>query len=156
MFMYRKILHHEKSSLIYLQYLFQRAYNERGVVFLFIRQVLALPFLPPEHVEETFHHLDRKANNDQLDSLLEYVWRQWIRNPTFPVKNWSVFMLSVRTNNALKGGTTGSIAELIARVKFRSTFSLWNFTVKQTTFPWLPDYCQKERWRGSTGRGTAS
>lgn len=101
--MYRKILHHEKSSLIYLQYLFQRAYNERGVVYLFIRQVLALPFLPPEHVEDTFHHLDRKANNDQLDSLLEYVWCQWIRNPTFPVKNWSVFMLSVRTNNDLEG-----------------------------------------------------
>ncbi|XP_065942058.1 uncharacterized protein [Magallana gigas] len=81
----------------------QRAYNERRVVFSFIRQVLALPFLPPEHVEETFHHLDRKANNDQLDSLLEYVWCQWIRNPTFPVKNWSVFMLSVRTNNDLEG-----------------------------------------------------
>lgn len=83
--------------------MFQRAYNERGDVFSFVRQVLALPFLPPEHVEETFHHLDRKANNDQLDSLMDYVWRQWIRNPTFPIKNWSVFMLSVRTNNNLEG-----------------------------------------------------
>lgn len=63
----------------------------------------SLPCLPLEHVEETFHHLDRKANNDQLDSLMEYVWRQWIRNTTFPVKNWSVFMLSVRTNNDLEG-----------------------------------------------------
>ncbi|XP_052685296.1 uncharacterized protein LOC128165120 [Crassostrea angulata] len=63
----------------------------------------SLPCLPPEHVEETFHHLDRKAHNDQLDSLMEYVWRQWIRNTTFPVKNWSVFMLSVRTNNDLEG-----------------------------------------------------
>lgn len=52
---------------------------------------------------KTFHHLDRKANNDQLDSLMDYVWRQWIRNPTFPIKNWSVFMLSVRTNNDLEG-----------------------------------------------------
>lgn len=34
-------------------------------MFLFVRQVLALPFLPPEHFEETIHYL---ANNDQLDS----------------------------------------------------------------------------------------
>lgn len=154
--MYRKILHHEKSSLIYLQYLFQRAYNERGDVFSFIRQVLALPFLPPEHVEETFHHLDRKANNDQLDSLLEYVWRQWIRNQPSPSRIGLCSCFQSVQTTTLKGGTTGSITELIARVKFRSTFSLWNFTVKQRTFHWLPDYCQKERRRGSTGRGTAS
>ncbi|XP_022297652.2 uncharacterized protein LOC111107015 [Crassostrea virginica] len=29
--------------------------------------------------------------------------RHWIRNPVFPVPNWSVFMLSVRTNNDLEG-----------------------------------------------------
>ena len=34
---------------------------------------------------------------------MDYIWRQWIRNPVFPVPNRSVFMLSVRTNNDLEG-----------------------------------------------------
>ncbi|XP_062584169.1 uncharacterized protein LOC134245950, partial [Saccostrea cucullata] len=80
-----------------------RAYNTRGEVHEFIRQVLALPFLPPEHKVETFHHLDRHVQTDLLDSLMEYVWRQWLNNPTFPVRNWSVFMLSIRTNNDVEG-----------------------------------------------------
>lgn len=156
MLMYRKILHHEKSSLIYLQYLFQRAYNEQGDVFSFIRQVLALPFLPPEHVEETFHHLDRKANNDQLDSLMDMCGVRGSVTQLSPSRIGLCSCFQSVQTTTLKGGTTGSITKLIARVKFRSTFSLWNFTVKQRTFHWLPDYCQKERWRGSTGRGTAS
>ncbi|XP_062597710.1 uncharacterized protein LOC134259125 [Saccostrea cucullata] len=81
----------------------QRAYNTRGEVHEFIRQVLALPFLPPEHKVETFHHLDRHVQTDLLDSLMEYVWRQWLNNPTFPVRNWSVFMLAIRTNNNVEG-----------------------------------------------------
>ena len=64
---------------------------------------MALPFLPPEQIEETFHHLDRRAGTAHLQALMDYIWRQWIQNPVFPVPNWSVFMLSVRTNNDLEG-----------------------------------------------------
>lgn len=34
---------------------------------------------------------------------MNYIWRQWITNPAFPKKNWSVFMISVGTYNDLKG-----------------------------------------------------
>ena len=63
---------------------------------------MALPFLPPEQIEETFHHLDRRAGTAPLLALMDFIWRQWIRNPVFPVPNWSVFMLTVRTNNDLE------------------------------------------------------
>lgn len=72
--------YHEKTSLIFFLYLFQRAYNKR-VDDLFIRQDLDLPLLPSEHIEETFHYLDRKATN-QLDTLMKYMRREWIRNRT--------------------------------------------------------------------------
>ncbi|XP_062589819.1 uncharacterized protein LOC134251427 [Saccostrea cucullata] len=84
-------------------FIFQRAYNEKGGVHRFVRQVMALPFLPPEHIEPMFHQLDQRIRTDIMDSFMAYVWRQWFRNVTFPVKNWSVFMSSVRTNNDLEG-----------------------------------------------------
>lgn len=81
----------------------QRAYNERGDIFSFLRQVMALPFLPPEHIMPVFQHLEQRARSNLLITFMDYIWRQWITNPVFPVKNWSVFMLSVRTNNDLEG-----------------------------------------------------
>lgn len=83
--------------------MFQRAYNERGDVFSFVRQVLALPFLPPEHVEENIPPPRQKSEQRPTWILDRVCEGQWIRNPTFPIKSWSVFMLSVRTNNDLEG-----------------------------------------------------
>ncbi|XP_078334484.1 uncharacterized protein LOC111132122 [Crassostrea virginica] len=81
----------------------QRAYNERGDVHHFLRLVMALPFLPPEHIEGTYHYLDQRVQTDELNEFMDYVWRQWFRHPSFRVRNWSVYMLSVRTNNDLEG-----------------------------------------------------
>ncbi|XP_078326514.1 uncharacterized protein LOC144622949 isoform X1 [Crassostrea virginica] len=81
----------------------QRAYNEKGDVHRFLRQVMALPFLPPEHIEPVFHQLDQRARTNELAAFMGYVWRQWFQSSTFGVRNWSVFMASVRTNNDLEG-----------------------------------------------------
>ena len=67
----------------------------------FLRQVMALPFLPSEHIEPVFHQLDQRARTNELAAFMEYVWRQWFQSSTFGVRNWSVFMASVRTNNDL-------------------------------------------------------
>ncbi|XP_078320431.1 uncharacterized protein LOC144621357 [Crassostrea virginica] len=64
---------------------------------------MALPFLPPEHIEGTYHYLDQRVQTDELNEFMDYVWRQWFRHPSFRVRNWSVYMLSVRTNNDLEG-----------------------------------------------------
>lgn len=97
-----------------------------GSVFSFVRKVIALPVLPPGHVEETFHNLDRNATNDQLDSLMGYMWRQWIRNLIFPIKNLSVFMLLVRTKNDLEGWHNRINSRVNRTAKILSIFSLWN------------------------------
>lgn len=61
---------------------------------------MTLPFLPPEHIVPVFQHLEQKAI---CDLLCNFIWRQRITNSVFPVQNWSVFMLSLRTNNDLEG-----------------------------------------------------
>ncbi|XP_078330619.1 uncharacterized protein LOC144624615 [Crassostrea virginica] len=81
----------------------QRAYNEKGDVHRFLRQVMALLFLPPEHIEPVFHQLDQRARINELATFMGYVWRQWFQSSTFGVRNWCVFMASVRTNNDLEG-----------------------------------------------------
>ena len=40
--------------------LFQTAYNQRDPVHSFLRQLMALPFLPAEHITDTFLRLDQK------------------------------------------------------------------------------------------------
>lgn len=45
----------------------------------------------------------QKAICDLLCTFMNFIWRQWITNPVFTVQNWSVFMLSLRTNNDLEG-----------------------------------------------------
>ena len=63
---------------------------------------MAQSFSPPEQTEETFHYLKRRASTALLQELMN-VWRKLIRNPVFPVSNWSVFMFSVRTSIDLEG-----------------------------------------------------
>ena len=64
---------------------------------------MALPFLPPEHIEPVFHQLDQRARTNELVAFMGYVWRQWFQSSTFGVRNVSLFMASVRTNNDLEG-----------------------------------------------------
>ena len=63
---------------------------------------MAQSFFPPEQTEETFHYLKRRASTALLQALMD-VWRKLIRNPVFPVSNWSVFMFSVRTSIDIEG-----------------------------------------------------
>ncbi|XP_062614650.1 uncharacterized protein LOC134276409 [Saccostrea cucullata] len=63
---------------------------------------MSLPFLPPEHIEDTFDRLDARAP-EQLQPIMDYVYHTWIRSAVFPIDNWTVFMTSVRTNNDVEG-----------------------------------------------------
>uniref|UniRef100_K1RB44 Uncharacterized protein n=1 Tax=Magallana gigas TaxID=29159 RepID=K1RB44_MAGGI len=82
----------EPSRIVSLDSSFKRAYNERGDIFSFLGQVMALPFLPPEHIAQVFQHLEQRARSNLLITFMDYIWRQWITNPVFLLKNWSVFM----------------------------------------------------------------
>ena len=35
--------------------------------------------------------------------VMDYVYNTWIRNNVYPIRNWSIFMCSMRTNNDVEG-----------------------------------------------------
>ena len=70
-------------------------------MFKFVCKLLGLPFLPPEHIQETFQRLDEGAQ-EALAPVMDSVYRAWIRSPVFEIHHWSVFMTAIRTNNDVK------------------------------------------------------
>ena len=65
-----------------------RPVQQREGVYEYIRQLMALPFLPL-----TFDHLKRKANTEQLQGLVDYIDSHWFNHAVF----------DVRTNNDVEG-----------------------------------------------------
>ena len=80
----------------------QVAYTEDQGTYGWIRKLLALPFLPYTEITTQFERLRLGAEGPRKD-LAEYIASQWIYNTIFPVKDWSVFMQPVRTNNDIEG-----------------------------------------------------
>ena len=81
----------------------QPAYMNDDAVFQYCRQVLALPFLPHEHIIPTFGKLCSEKPSPDLNVLNIYVERNWIKSKTWPPQNWSIFGQEVRTNNDVEG-----------------------------------------------------
>lgn len=79
------------------------AYRQDAGTRTFIRRLLALPFLPSEHIHDTFYELSSRASTTALQSLCDYIEDQWIDHPTFTPRRWSVFNKSIRTNNDVEG-----------------------------------------------------
>ena len=68
----------------------------------YIRQLMALPFLPEEHIEQTFRHLESRAPAGPVKDLVRYIEETWIDGLWSP-SEWSVFGESIRTNNDVEG-----------------------------------------------------
>ena len=84
----------------------QTAYTERKGLYSFIRKVLALPFLPHEHIATSFTQLTEESqvtDDKRLAALMEYVRVTWLDNTVWSVGNWCVFMQPIRTNNDVEG-----------------------------------------------------
>ena len=78
-------------------------YQLRQGMYDYIRQLMALPFLPARHIRQTFDHLKTKANTPPLQQLVDYMDRQWFQHAVFDVSSWCVFRQAVRTNNDVEG-----------------------------------------------------
>ncbi|KAK3087679.1 hypothetical protein FSP39_009092 [Pinctada imbricata] len=81
------------------------AYRENDSLHRYLRQLMSLPFLPAAQIRETFTNLQTMANTDNLRAVVNYMDRQWFRNSVIRVELWSVFQLSVRTNNDVEGSS---------------------------------------------------
>lgn len=77
-------------------------FRERETTHVFIKQLMALPFLPWNHVEDVFNAMTNRCP-PHLEELVGYVKTQWMQNPVFPIRSWSVFDFKVRTNNDVEG-----------------------------------------------------
>lgn len=82
----------------------QSSYTNDVGTHKFLRQLLSLPYMPLEHIEELFVRFYRKAGGShQLISLLNYVKDTWINSTIWPPHTWCVFGRSIRTNNDVEG-----------------------------------------------------
>ena len=81
----------------------QEAYAHDCGTHSYVKQLMALPFLPAEKIETRFYRLQRRATTDSLKKFVEYVADNWIKSEIFPPTTWSVFMEAVRTNDDLEG-----------------------------------------------------
>ncbi|XP_071956851.1 uncharacterized protein [Antedon mediterranea] len=79
----------------------QRAYRQQAATRLFIRQLMALPTLPVEHVEAVFRRMRRNAGQSpQLQELLTYMDDYWINGDIYSPMDWVIFRQQIRTHRA--------------------------------------------------------
>ena len=79
------------------------AYKKDDAVHKYIKKIMALPFLPHEHIIPMFETLKGFATSSLLQSLVSYVQSTWIDSIIWSPDRWSVFQRSVWTNNDVEG-----------------------------------------------------
>ena len=81
----------------------QNDYLEHGDTYKFLKKVMALPFLPAEPIQSAFESLKASVSTPKLTQFMTYVEETWIVNHTFVPEKWTVYKMSVRTNNDVEG-----------------------------------------------------
>lgn len=81
------------------------AYDQKKSMHLFVRKLLALVYLPSDHIQPAFNQLlqttaSASAANTQR---MTYLTNTWFNNRVWTVQQWSVYRQSVRTNNDVEG-----------------------------------------------------
>ena len=76
------------------------------MTYTYLRKVMALCYLPPQHISAIYTRLTRESPSDSATAFLQYVQRTWINSIVWPPASWSVYQMSVRTNNDLEGWCT--------------------------------------------------
>jgi hypothetical protein len=82
------------------------AYRQKSNTHKYLRELMCLPFLPTEHIVNTFtdfKNLLLPSHSDALHKLVQYIDDTWINGPVFPPESWSVYGFSIRTNNDTEG-----------------------------------------------------
>ncbi|KAJ8309740.1 hypothetical protein KUTeg_011605 [Tegillarca granosa] len=77
----------------------QTHYCEKGSVHKFVRLLMALPFIPVEHISQRA----QDSNSDVLLRLIRYFENRYVANPKLPIAAWNIFMSAIKTNNDCEG-----------------------------------------------------
>lgn len=129
------------------------AYNKKDSVYKFVRQLLALPFLPPEHIEETFLRLDGRAP-EVLAPVMDYMCTG--RGSVLPSSRSITGVCSWHPSGQTmmwRGVTTAWTPVLPLGDRFLSTIFCSSCTGKQPASQFRWKWCLKARYRGTKGRG---
>lgn len=78
-------------------------YCHRTGLHNFVRQLLALNFLPANHIPQAFESLWQQATTEKKQKPLEYIFTQWISSKVLPMESWSVCQQTIRTNIDVDG-----------------------------------------------------
>ncbi|XP_041350870.1 uncharacterized protein LOC121369860 [Gigantopelta aegis] len=81
----------------------QQAYQTNDGTFKLLMKVMAVCFIPGNHIPALFRQLQMEATTVSLKALFEYVGNTWITSAVWPPSSWSVYGLSIRTNNDVEG-----------------------------------------------------
>ncbi len=86
-------------------FLLQKEYTRYGATYTYIKKVMSLPYLPHEQIVPAFETLKKKLKPEQpkLQTFMNYVEQQWIVHRVFKPKSWTVYMMSIRSNNDIEG-----------------------------------------------------
>jgi len=112
-------------------------YMKDNATHRYIRNILALPFIPAQEIRRVFEQLKAEAVTDSLKNLVLYVEQQWIKSSSFPPEEWSVYGQVVCTNNDIEGWhnalnqNAGGRVHLPFYLNSKRTLGTW--TLKQMT-----------------------
>ena len=81
----------------------KRDYEKKEDIYKFIRKLMALPFLPAEHIVPSFEHLEQTVSAPSLLELCTYIHDTWLTSSVWSVESWCQFMQPIRTNNDVEG-----------------------------------------------------
>ena len=80
-----------------------QAYREDNGTRKLLRKMLALPYLPAEHMEGAFRRLREQCTTEALQQVATYMDSTWFQSTVWEPPSWSVFQRSIRTNNDVEG-----------------------------------------------------
>ena len=108
-----------------------REYEKDDAFGHFVRMISALPFAPPDQMDEVFNLLRQKASelkDEKLRefsiSLVEYADNQW-RNGTFSKQDWNLFDINVMMVPATNNGNEGTNGRM--NIDFGVHPNFWRF-----------------------------
>ena len=73
-----------------------------SAIHRFLRKLMALPYLPKEHIKGAFLKLASEAS-DCVKPVVKYVGKYWINSDLWSPEDWTVFGQAIRTNNDCEG-----------------------------------------------------
>ncbi|KAI0231478.1 hypothetical protein LSAT2_018176, partial [Lamellibrachia satsuma] len=62
------------------EYGLQQQYMKDTGMLMYIKRLIALPFLPAQHIPTVFHNLAQDAGSEPLCCLVEYVRHTWLES----------------------------------------------------------------------------